>query len=74
MLTKMMDAVQGRKTYILAVLGAIVAIAGHFFGPLSLAGQAIPQIPTDEMWKAIWAVASLASLRHGISTSQGAPK
>lgn len=68
MLTNIFNAMQGRKTYILAGLGALVSVVGHYWGPLSIAGQTIPQVSTDDMWKAIWAVASLASLRHGIST------
>lgn len=72
-LTNIMNAVQGKKTYILAVLGAFTAVVGHFWGPLSIAGTSIPQVATPDMWKAIWAVASLASLRHGISTSAATP-
>lgn len=72
MLGNALSVVQGKKTYILAGLGAVVAIVGHFWGPLSLAGNTIPQVSSADMWKAIWAVGSLASLRHGISTSKGA--
>jgi hypothetical protein len=71
MLSNAFNALQGKKTYVLAALGAVVAVVGHFWGPLSLAGQTIPAITSDDMWKAIWAVASLASVRHGISTSNG---
>ena len=73
MLANALNALQGRKTYILAALGAVVAVVGHFWGPITLAGQTIPAIPTQDMWKEIWAVASLASVRHGITTSQGGP-
>ena len=69
MLANLFAAVQGKKTYILAALGAIVAIVGHFWGPITIAGTTIPAESSQDMWKAIWAVASLASLRHGISTS-----
>jgi len=71
MLGNIFNAIQGKKTYILAGLGAIVAVVGHFWGPLNIAGTTIPQVATPDMWKAIWAVGSLASLRHGVSTSQG---
>jgi len=69
MLANLFNSVQGYKTYILAGLGAIVAIVGHFWGPLTIAGTVIPQISSPDMWKEIWAVGSLASLRHGITTS-----
>lgn len=75
MLTKLLGSINGYKTYILAVLGALVAVLGHFWGPFTIANVPIPQVSTDDMWKAVWAVASLASLRHGISTStQGESK
>ena len=70
MLSQYISKINGYKTYILAVLGALIAVAGHLWGPTTLAGISIPQVSTDDMWKAIWAVASLASLRHGISTQQ----
>ena len=74
MLSKAFNALKGCKTYILASIGAIVAIVGHFWGPISVGGVSLPQVSLDDMWKAIWAVASLASLRHGISTSSDPTK
>lgn len=70
MLKKLTDKIDGYKTYILAVLGAIAAIIGHFWGPTNFGPVPVPQVSTDEMWKAIWAVASLASLRHGMDKKE----
>ena len=69
MLNKLMNAIEGKKTYILALVGALTAVVAHFWGPITIGGTSIPQTSAADMWKAIWAVASLASLRHGISTS-----
>lgn len=70
MLSKLTSKIDGYKTYILAVLGAIAAIIGHFWGPTNLGPIPVPVVSTDEMWKAIWAVASLASLRHGMDKKE----
>lgn len=66
MMQKLLDAVKGYKTYLLAVLGILVAVIGHFWGPLNIAGQTIPQITTDEMWKLIWNSGLFAAVRHSI--------
>jgi len=65
--TKLWNAVNGSKTYILAVLGILVALCGHFWGPLSLAGSQIPKESWDDVWKAVYASGIISAIRHGIS-------
>lgn len=54
MLTKLWDAVDGYKTYILAALGIVVAVAGHFFGPFALGSLQVPQFSWGEVWNIVW--------------------
>jgi len=47
----------GSKTYLLAILGAIVAIAGYSYG----------QIGVAELTEAIFLALGAAGIRHGIA-------
>ena len=67
MLTKLADSVNGSKTYILAVVGIIIALVGHFYGPLQIAGTTIPAESWGDVWKVIYASGLIGSFRHAIS-------
>lgn len=67
MLTKLMDAVSGYKTYLLAGLGIAVALAGHFWGPFQLGALAVPAFTWNEVWTVVWNSGLFAALRGGIS-------
>lgn len=55
MLTKIWASLEGWKTYILAFLGIIVAIAGHFWGPFQLMdGVYVPPLSWNEVFNVIW--------------------
>lgn len=66
MIGKLLDAVKGYKTYILSAIGVLVAIAGHFWGPINIAGTTIPQLSTDDMWKIIWESGIFSAIRNSI--------
>jgi hypothetical protein len=73
MLTKIMAILQGKKTYITALIGAILLVVGHFWGPISIAGISIPQVGTGEMWQGIWAALMAVFMRNGVTTSGPTP-
>lgn len=54
MLTKLWNALDGWKTHILAGVGILIALIGHFWGPFPIAGLTIPQFSWDEVWKVVW--------------------
>lgn len=66
MLTKLWTALEGYKTYLLAGLGIIVALTGHFWGPITLGSVQIPAMSWNEVWAIIWNGGLISALRHGI--------
>lgn len=69
MLTKVFEALKGSKTYVLAVLGILVAVAGHFWGPINIGTLTIPQMSWNEVWAIVWNGGLFAALRHGVDNS-----
>ena len=68
MLKKLIGLVSGYKTYITVILGIIMAIVGHYMGPVDLPGPTdIPYIDSKTMWEVIWAGLTALFLRNGIS-------
>lgn len=63
MLTKLWDALEGYKTYVLAVIGILVAVAGHFWGPFSLGSVQVPTFTWNEVFNVIW-TSGLFSFLH----------
>ena len=70
MLGGIMEKLSGYKTYITALLGIIVVIIGHFFGPINAGPVQIPLIESGDMWKGIWDALMIIFLRKGISVSK----
>ena len=66
MLTKLIHAVEGSKTYILAALGVSVAVLGHFFGPFSIGTLTVPAFSWNEVWDIVWNGGLFAFLRMGV--------
>lgn len=66
-LNKAFNAIDGSKTYIIAGLGVVIVLAGHFWGPFSLAGGTVPKESWNDVWQALQASGIVASIRHGIS-------
>ena len=64
MLTKLFDALKGYKTYVLAVVGIVVALVGHFYGPVQLGSLSIPQMSWGDVWQVIWTSGLFSALRH----------
>lgn len=69
MLENMMTKVSGKKTYITLGLGIVVAVIGHFWGPIDVGPIDIPAISSADMWQAIWLGLSGTFLRQGVSKS-----
>lgn len=70
MLTKLWSALSGYKTYILAGLGIVVSVAGHFWGPFQVAGQTVPQLSWGDVWQVVWQSGLFSALRAGVAKSQ----
>lgn len=66
-LEKLFNAIDGKKTYILATIGISVSLAGHFWGPFNLAGGTVPKESWSEVWKTVYASGLIAFLRNGVS-------
>lgn len=68
-ITKLFDAIDGYKTYSLAGLGVVIALVGHFWGPVTLPGPfgTIPKESWNDVWSAVNASGLIAFLRHAIS-------
>jgi hypothetical protein len=66
---KVIAALSGWKTYITLGLGIIIAIVGHFWGPLSLGGVEIPYVTSEGLWQVVWAALTGIFLRQGVSKS-----
>lgn len=69
MLNKLATALAGSKTYILAALGIIVAVVGHFWGPINIGNLTIPQMSWNEVWQIVWGGGLFAALRHGVGSN-----
>jgi hypothetical protein len=63
----LLGKVDGYKVYITAVLGALVAVVGHFWGPLHLGPVDVPAVTSGEMWAAVWAAVGAVNMRHAVS-------
>lgn len=64
----MLSKLNGNKTYILAVLGIVVAVAGHFWGPFQIGDLQVPQFTWNQIVSIAWGSGLFAALRHGVST------
>lgn len=70
MLQNLFSSLQGKKTHILAIVGALTAIVGHFWGPVVIHGnQVIPAIDSKTMWDIIWNGGLFSALRMGVSAA-----
>lgn len=65
MLNKLWVALDGHKTYLLAVVGVLIAVAGHFFGPFTVGSLQVPQFSWGEVWAIVWNGGLFSALRHG---------
>jgi len=72
-LTKLFDAINGRKTYLLALLNVVVAVMGHYWGPFHLAGGIVPKESWNDVWGVINTSGFIAFFRHGVSKINGVP-
>lgn len=68
MLTKVWAALDGYKTYVLAVLGILIAVAGHFWGPFQVAGATVPAFSWGDVWQVVWNGGLFSALHAKSST------
>lgn len=54
MLTNLWGKLDGYKTYVLAVLGILIALAGHFWGPFTMGAVTIPAFTWPDVWNVLW--------------------
>lgn len=54
MLNKLWVALDGSKTYLLAIVGILVALAGHYFGGFSVGSLQVPAFTWNEVWGIVW--------------------
>ena len=73
-LDKIVSAIDGYKTYVLAGVGIVVALVGHFWGPVTIAGAQIPQESWSDVWKVVYASGIISALRHGVSKAGTPPE
>lgn len=71
-IAKVFDFIDGYKTYILAGFGILIALVGHFWGPVTVSGTTIPAQSWADVWKVVYASGIITFLRHGIQKSQDA--
>lgn len=67
MLNKLFAALAGYKTHSLVVVGILVALLGHFYGPLDIGTLKIPQFSWEEVFKIIWNGGLFSALRSGVN-------
>lgn len=67
MLTKLWGALDGSKTYLLASLGIVVALAGHFWGPFNLGALSVPAMGWSDVWTVVWQSGLFSALRSGVA-------
>lgn len=54
MMTKLWQALEGYKTYTLAGLGVLIALAGHFWGPFQIGSLEVPSFSWNDVFKILW--------------------
>ena len=54
MLTKLWAALEGYKTYCLAGVGILIAIVGHFWGPVDVGSLQIPAFSWNDVFQVAW--------------------
>lgn len=72
MLTKLWAALDGYKTYVLAVFGILVALIGHFWGPVQIGAISIPQMDWPAVWNVVWNGGLFSALHAKTSTPPAA--
>ena len=70
MLTNFMNKINGYKTYITLVVGLVITILGHFWGPTHIGPVDVPAIDTASTWKTVWEILVAIFIRHGITKAQ----
>jgi len=75
MFTKLWNFVDGKKTYVTSALTIVIALVGHFWGPLIIGpGQGILTIPSVG-WNGVWTAISVGafgtSLKSALTKLEG---
>lgn len=57
----------GKKTYIISIVGILVGLVGLLFGPVDLGPINIPKITYGEFWSIVWNGGLFSALRVGLT-------
>ena len=68
-MSALFDKLSGYKTYILAGLGILVGLVGHFFGPFNIGSLQVPAFSWNDVWNLVWNGGLFAALRAGVAKS-----
>jgi hypothetical protein len=63
---KLFGTIDGYKTYILAAVGVLVGLVGHFWGPFNIGPVTIPAMTWNEVWNIVWNGGLFSLLRSGV--------
>lgn len=63
---KMMEKLEGKKTYILAAVGVVVGLVGVLFGPVEVGPITIPALSWNDFFNILWNGGLFSFLRMGV--------
>lgn len=66
MINKIVLGVSGYKTYVVAVVGILVAFVAAAWGPIDLGPVQVPAIEWKDFWGVLWNGGLLSFLRMGV--------
>lgn len=69
MISKLVNSLDGIKTYITLVIGILVAFIGAAWGPIDMPGSLtdVPKLEWAEFWNILWMALSGIFLRSGVA-------
>ena len=68
---KILNFANGYKTYILGIVGVLVAFVGWAFGPIDVGSVHVDALSFKEFFEIVWGAGMAIFLRKGIKTDAG---